>query len=64
MNLLVLLALILHVASHDFFVGVLAHRVHVETTRPEMPAPEDFFDLRMLLENVFGCETFGNLGNF
>ena len=64
MDLCVLLSLPLHVAYDDIFIGVLAHRVHVEATRPEVPSPEDFPGLRMFVEDVLGGEAFDDLNNF
>ena len=64
MDLSILFSLVLHIAFDDFLVGILSDRVHVKATRPEVSTPEEFFDLRMRIEDMFGCEAFGDLGYF
>ena len=63
MNATVLQALILNVPLDHFFVGVLSHCVHVEPTRPEMPAPENICDFWVEIEDIFCGETLGCLHN-
>ena len=61
LELSVLHALALDIALDHIFIGVLPYGVHVETTRPEMPSPEELFDCGVGLEDMFGCEAFYNL---
>ena len=63
MNTTILQALILNVPFDHFFVGVLSNCVHVETTRPEMPTPENVCDFWVEIENIFGSQTLGCLYN-
>ena len=64
MDLFVLLSLILDITLDDLLVGILTHGVHVETTRPEVSAPEHLFDLGVMFKDVFRGETFCNLNDF
>ena len=63
MDLFVSPALVLDVAFDDILVCVLSHRVHVETARPEVTAPEDLLHCGMMIEDVLGCQTLDDLGD-
>ena len=64
MDTLVRFALVLDVTLDDIFVGILSHGVHVVAARPEIASPEHLLNLRMGLEDMFGCEAFDDLGDF
>ena len=63
-DLSVLFSLVLDVSLDDLLVGILAYRVHIETTGPEVATPEKLLDCRVFVEDVFGGETFDDLNNF
>ena len=56
-------ALMLDVPFDDVLVGILAHRVHVEATRPEVATPEDVLHLGVVLKDVLGGEAFDDLND-
>lgn len=62
MDLLISLSLILNVFPNLLLVAMQPHGVDVVPCRPELAAPEELFDFRMLQENLLGCDTFCDLG--
>ena len=64
MDLFVLHSLLLDIALDHFFIRILTHCVHVETTRPEVATPQNLLHFWVVLEDVLRSETFDNLDNF
>ena len=63
MDLFVLAALVLDVAFDDMLISILSHGVHVEATRPEVPAPEHLLHVGVMVEDVLGRKALDDLGD-